>query len=202
MVRSFIVAFVLMATACGAPSKQNKTIIGSETQDEIPKEETETNTIIIMSEIPDGAVTGNFNLDASPFYAAVDLVDTENETTTIAFEDGALAQITIPEAIGASLSSVRFNGFDQDILLVNSVYKDPIFRKYYLYILKGGEWQPVVDGFILHVENISGDMVPIKVDPSNSNRMVRSYSVFDMDPESETKYSWILKEEVVDVLNR
>lgn len=200
--RNFFIAGVfLMAAGCGAPSKQNKTIIG-ETQKEIPKEETESNTIIVMSEIPDGAVSGNFNLDAASFYAAVDLVDTENETTTIAFEDQSMAAITIPEAIGASLSSVRFDEFDRDILLVNSVYKDPIFRKYYLYILKGNEWQPVVDGFILHIENISGDMVPIKVDPSNSNRMIRSYSVFNMDPESETKYTWILKEETADIINR
>lgn len=155
-----------------------------------------------MSLDSENAVTGNFILDSVPMNAFVDYVDIEEQTTTIMSGNEAIGNIIIPEALGASLSSVRFEGFDPDLLLINSVYKDSIFRKYYLFILKNDEWLRVVDGFILHVDNISEGMVPIQMDPTNSARMKRSYSVFDMDPESETKYTWILKQETTDILNR
>ena len=193
----FLTAVFLWAmSSCGAPPKPKPPIVEKD-----PKQETETNTIITMSNIPEDAVSGNFSLNAAPFYAAVEVIDSENETTTISFEDITIAKITIPEAIGASLSSVRFEQFDQDVLVVNTVYKDPIFRKYYLYILKDNQWKPVVDGFIIHVENMSDDGAPIKTHPTQSNKMIRSYSVFDMDQESDTKYMWILHEETVEVLN-
>lgn len=200
----FLLVSVLLVTVtgCGTVPKKGPTVIENDPISDLPKEINETNPTIVMSEIPEGAISGIFNSDAEPFYAAVDSVDTENQTTTISFENEAMNGITLPEAIGASLSSVRFEGFDRDILMINSIYKDPIFRKYYLYILKNDQWHPVVDGFILHVDNISNDMIPIQPDPRNSNRMVRSYSVFDMDPDSETKYNWILKEETAEIMNR
>jgi len=193
-----IVVFLWAMSSCGAPPKPKPPIV----EKDISKEETETNSIITMSNIPEDAISGNFSLNAAPFYAAVEVVDSEKETTTISFEDETIEKITIPEAIGASLSSVRFDQFDQDVLVVNTTYKDPIFRKYYLYILKDSQWKLVVDGFIIHVENMSGDGVPIKPHPSQSNKMIRSYSVFDMDQESDTKYMWILHEEETEILNR
>jgi hypothetical protein len=191
-------AFLLVLLSCGAPPKPKSPIVENDPKEEIIKK---TNTII-MTNIPEDAVSGNFELNTAPFYAAVEVVDIENQTTTISFENEEIAKITIPEAVGASLSSVRFDQFDQDVLVVNTIYTDPIFRKYYLYILKDTQWMPVVDGFILHVENISEEHLPIKIHPTRSHQMIRSYSVFDMDPESDTKYSWILHEETTDILNR
>ncbi len=197
-----IVAFLWAVISCGAPPKPKSHIIENDPKQDNTKEENETNTSISMTNIPEDAVRGSFELLTPPFYAAVEVVDNENQTTTIYFENEAISKITIPEAVGASLSSVRFDQFEQDVLVVNTIYTDPIFRKYYLYILKDKKWMPVVDGFILHVENISEDNLPIKIHPTRSNQMIRSYSVFDMDPESDTKYSWILHEETTDILNR
>ena len=202
MQQGSLIALLLLVVSCGAPIKHSGKSTPDETKVIIVNEEPNTNTIEIMPAIPDGAITGLFSANDAPFYAAVDEVDDENQTTRISFQNDGLSAIKIPESKGATLQSVRFEGFEQDVLLVNSVYKDPIFRKFYLYTLKGDTWHPVVDGFILHVDNIADEMVPIDVDQANPNKMVRSYSVFDMDPESDTKYTWILHQEAVEVLNR
>jgi hypothetical protein len=197
-----LIALMLLVVSCGAPIKHSGKSTTDKTNEIIVNESLITNTKDIMPAIPDGAVTGLFSANDAPFYAAVDKVDDENQTTRISFQSEGLSAINIPESKGATLQSVKFDGFEQDVLLVNSVYKDPIFRKFYLYTLKGNTWHPVVDGFILHVDNITDELVPIDVDRANPNKMVRSYSVFDMDPESGTKYTWILHEETVEVLNR
>lgn len=202
MQKGVFIAFLLLVVSCGAPIKHSGKIIVDESKEVSVNEETETNTIEIMPAIPEGAVTGLFSVNDAPFYAAVDRVDDENQMTTISFQNDGLSAINIPESKGATLRSIKFDGFEQDVLLVNSVYKDPIFRKFYLYTLKGNNWQPVVDGFILHVDNVDDEVIPIAVDRANPNKMVRSYSVFDMDPESDTKYTWIVHEETVDILDR
>ena len=151
------VTFLWAFISCGAPPKWKFPIIEIEPKREHSKTENETNTSIIVTNIPEDAVSGNFDLNSTAFYAAVEVVDSEKKMTTISFEDEAISKITIPDAVGASLSTVRFDQFDQDVLVVNTIYTDPIFRKYYLYILKDRQWMPLVDGFILHVENISED---------------------------------------------
>ncbi|MEM7187199.1 MAG: hypothetical protein AAF466_11125 [Bacteroidota bacterium] len=196
-------ALLLLVVSCGAPIKHSGNTIENDTSVGVVKEdEPINNNTQPMPAIPEGAVTGLFQTNAAPFYAAVTEIDDENATTRISFENSDLSAIDIPESKGAILQNVQFDGFERDVLLINSVYKDPIFRKFYLFALTDEEWKPVVDGFILHVDNIDDATLPIAIDPSNPNKMVRSYSVFDMDPESDTKYTWILHQETVDILQR
>jgi hypothetical protein len=199
---SFLVGFLALALSCGTTNTSSPEVITPiETAPEIV--EIPAEVIIEEPAIPEGGVLANFVKDAVPFYASVaNDKGQEKGTTTIHFDDNFVPAITIPEAHGAKLSSVRFPGFESDLLLAETIYKDPIFRKYYLYVCKDKQWKPVVDGFILHVDNVQEGFVPLEVDPNNSNQMVRKYSVFDLDTQGATTFRWILNEETTPILNR
>lgn len=193
----FIIAFL----GCGTPpSKKPKTIIGEpDTRVNIPQEEI---PVVIEPKLPAGAVSANFITSETPFYAVVDKIDRRKGVTTIRFEKPSVPKIVIPDAYGASLSTLRFDEFDRDLLLVTTKLKDPVFNKYYLYIYRNSTWKLVVNGFAIHQDNNPESLVPIVVDPDDPSRMKRYYSVFDLDETSTLGYTWRLLSESVPILNK
>ncbi|RDK88757.1 hypothetical protein [Marinirhabdus gelatinilytica] len=195
---------VWLLIACGTPSqKKSKTVIGPPVEDSntpvvnIPKDDLP----VIEPKLPKGAVTANFLTDRKPFYAVVDKKTSRNGRTTIIFENSAAPNISIPETYGATLETLRFDEFDRDLLLVKTKLKDPVFTKYFLYVLRNGQWKPVVNGFSIHRDNSPESLKPIVVDPSNPNNMKRYYSVFDLDETSTKGYTWRLLTESVPIQN-
>ncbi len=189
--------------SCVSPTK-NKNIIGPPVEDttvpvNIPKEDL---PIIEEPKLPKGAVVANFLTDQEPFYASVASVDKRNGSTTITFEDAAAPKIIIPETYGATLTTLRFDEFDRDLLLVKAKLKDPVFTKHFLYVLRNNQWKLVVNGFSIHEDNNPESLSPIEVDPENSGNMKRYYSVFDLDQNSSSGYTWRLLTESIPILNR
>lgn len=195
--------FLLSVTllCCGSPPhKKNNVVIGpkdTNTTVVLPPKE-----VIIAPVIPEGAVQANFISGVEEFYGYVKHVDSNKGFTTIAFEKETAPQLTIPKAYGAVLSYLRFDEFDRDLLLLNTRLKDPNFDKYYLYILKNGQWLPVVNGWAIHKDNRPDTLSPIYVDPENPGRMFRYYSVFDLDATSELGYTWRLFNESIPIENK
>ncbi|WP_034259651.1 hypothetical protein [Altibacter lentus] len=193
---------LIMLQACGGSTTQGpKNIIGD------PEPNTETETVIetpVISEpiLPKGAVTANYITKKTPFYAYVKGVDKSLDITEIAFEDAAIPAIRIPETVGASLSSLRFNEFESDLLLVTAKIKDPNFNKYYLYQFRNGRWEMVVNRFAIHRSHVNDTLIPITVDPANPGYMLRYYSVFDLDAKSDLGYTWRLLRESVPYLKQ
>ncbi|MDX1463251.1 MAG: hypothetical protein R3359_09350, partial [Marinirhabdus sp.] len=199
------IAAIGLLLGCGAPpQKKSKNIIGPNTEEDtsiinIPKDDI---PVIEAPKLPSGAITANFKPDQTPFYAVVDKVDRRRGTTTIKFEDAQVPPIVIDKTYGASLESLRFDEFDRDLLLVKSKLKDPVFTKYYLYVLRNNQWKLVVNGFSIHKDNNPENLDPIVVDPENPSNMKRYYSVFDLDQNSTTGYTWRLLQESVPIKNR
>ena len=194
---------LLYIAACGSSSeKQNTVVIG----DPHPKTETVSEEIIAETEVlpvlPDGAVIANYKTDKIPFYGFVKNVDIRKGVTTIAFENNKAPQLILKETYGATISMLRFDEFDRDLLLVNTKINDPQFHKYHLYILKNGQWLPVVKPFALHESHKEAQQNPIFVDPKNANNMFRYYSVFDIDDTNDLDYGWRLHNESVAIKNR
>ncbi len=196
---------VCLIIGCGAPpQKKSKNIIGPNTDEttvpvNIPKENLPS---VEEPKLPKGAVIANFLSDREPFYAIIDNVDKRNGRTTIAFENAIAPKIVIPDAYDATLTTLRFDEFDRDLLLVKVKLKDPVFTKHYLYILRNNQWKLVVNGFSIHQDNKPESLKPIEVDPENSKNMKRYYSVFDLDETSSKGYTWRLLKESVPILNR
>ncbi|QIE60125.1 hypothetical protein G5B37_11300 [Rasiella rasia] len=191
---------------CVAPADKSKNVIGptptvedTTTVVNIPKDEL---PVIIEPKLPKGAVTANFRADQVPFYAVVDKVDRRRGRTTIKFEKPDVPAIVLNESYGATLETLRFDEFDRDLLLVKSKLKDPVFTKYYLYVLRNNQWKLVVNGFSIHQDNNPGSLNPIMVDANDTNKMKRYYSVFDLDETSSLGYTWRLLQESVPILNR
>ncbi|MFC7357936.1 hypothetical protein ACFQO1_09575 [Jejudonia soesokkakensis] len=185
---------------CGSNPKENppKEIIKNTT----PIEEVIIEPVIKEPILPPGAVEANFIEGEVPLYAHVKYVDKKNGKTIIAFQDKKLPPITISETYGASLSSLRFDEFDRDLLLITTKLKDPIFNKYFLYIYKDGQWKKVVNGFSLHKSHVTDSLIPIRIDPENPNNLFRYYSVFDLDETSELGYTWRLLSESIPIQNK
>lgn len=199
-----LVTISLVLSCVSPPKEKNKTIIGPPVEDttvpvNIPKEDL---PIITEPKLPKGAVTANFLSETKPFYAVVKNVDKRNGRTTIAFEDSAAPKIVIPDTYGAELTTLRFDEFDRDLLLVKAKLKDPVFTKHYLYVLRNNQWKLVVNGFSIHKDNNSKNLKPIAIDPENTKNMKRYYSVFDLDQNSSKGYTWRLLSESVPILNR
>jgi hypothetical protein len=197
---------LLYLMACGSGSeKSNKAIIGNPQ----PQTEPVSEVVIIATEaevpeapkMPKGAVNANFKADQIPFYAHVKSVNKRKGITTIAFEENKAPALVLNDTYGATVSMLRFDEFDRDLLLVNSKIKDPQFHKYHLYILKKGYWLPVVKPFSIHESHVNASLKPIVVDPKNSDYMFRYYSVFDIDETSDLGYTWRLFNESVGIIN-
>ncbi|NND88438.1 MAG: hypothetical protein HKM28_04230 [Flavobacteriaceae bacterium] len=189
---------------CASPkSKPEQPIIGGE-ESSSPTADAPDETIVIKPpRMPEGAVRANFKAYDVPFYASVKEVDRQRGKTVIEFEQRAIPKIVLPEkTYGATLSSLRFEEFDRDLLLVNAKLKDPVFNKYYLYILKNNQWKQVVNAFAIHRDNRPDTLQPIVVNPKNENEMLRYYSVFDLDQTSSLGYTWRLLQESIPIENQ
>lgn len=199
-----LVTISLVLSCVSPPKSKNKTIISPPVEDTtvpviIPKEDV---PIIKEPKLPKGAVIASFLSNKKPFFANVDKVDKRKGKTTIAFENGNAPKIVIPDTYGATLSTLRFDEFDRDLLLVKAKLKDPIFTKHYVYVLRNNQWKLVVNGFSIHKDNNPESLKPIVVDPENTKNMKRYYSVFDLDETSSRGYTWRLLTESVPILNR
>jgi hypothetical protein len=197
MIRYRLYLFCFLILGCGGTEHQK------------PKEVIIVDTLVVdhsidpqLNEpvIPKGAVTANFNADAVPFYAFVQKTDTLVGVTSIAFQKADVPSIAIHDAYGAKLSYLRFPEFDQDLLLITAKIKDTSFNKYYLYQYRNDSWQLVVNRFAIHKNHVTDSLQPIIVDPSNSNNMLRYYSVFDLDKKSKLGYTWRLLKESIPIL--
>jgi len=149
-----------------------------------------------------GAVVADFNGDGTPFFGYIKRVDANIGNTIIAFENSKLPDLTVPKTYGGVVSSLRLDGFNRDLLLLEAKLKDPVFTKYYLYVLKNNRWKPVMNGFAIHQDNQKDVAVPIWNDTLNPSNLMRHYSVFDLDKSSELGYTWRLLQESVPIKNR
>ena len=196
-----LLGFIFFLKACGTPAPKSKNVIGpndTETQSTtttIPK-------IDPIKNAPKGAVFGNYNGSNKPFYGHIRAVDKRNGNMVIAFDQKSLPPITIDNAYGGSLSSLKLQGFDRDLLLVTTKLKDPNFNKYFVYVLRNNLWKEVVSGFAVHQSHFGQVPEPISNDPGNRNNLKRYYSVFDLDATSATGYTWRLLSESVPIENR
>lgn len=197
-----VIFFVTVAFRC-APPKGSENIIGNEEPSEMEAPEVIKVVPAKPPPIPPGAISANFMSDNIPFYAKVKSVDKKRGKTIISFEKSTVPEIIIPEeTFGAQLSSLRFDEFDRDLLLINAKLKDPGFNKYYLYVLRKNQWKQVVNAFAIHRDNRPDTLQPIKVNPLNDLEMTRYYSVFDLDETSDLGYTWRLLSEIIPVLNK
>jgi hypothetical protein len=197
----FLLIPLLYLMTCGSDSEKLNQVIIDDLQ---PQTEPVSEVIIIAPvalKMPKGAVKANFNADKIPFYAHVKSVNKRKGITTIAFEKNKAPALVLNDTYGATVSMLRFDEFDRDLLLVNSKIKDPQFHKYHLYILKKGYWLPVVKPFSIHESHVNASLKPIVVDPKNSDYMFRYYSVFDIDETSDLGYTWRLFNESVGIIN-
>lgn len=196
------VFFITVAFRC-APPKNTQPIIGSEVPVAVDTANIEEQVLVTPSPLPPGAISANFLSDTTPFYARVKSVDKKRGRTTINFEKSTVPELIIPEeTYGARLSSLRFDEFDRDLLLVNARLKDPEFNKYYLYILKNNQWKQVVNAFAIHKDNKPDTLQPIKMNPLNDREMTRYYSVFDIVEANEMGHNWRLLTETITIENK
>lgn len=196
----FFIGVLFFLKACGTSTPKNENIIG-------PKDsETQAATTIPnadpVKKAPKEAVFGNYKGDNSVFYGHIRAIDKRNGNMVIAFEDKSIPPITINKAYGGSLSKLKLQGFDRDLLLATTQLKDPNFSKHYVYVLRNNEWKEVVNGFAIHQSHFSQVSQPITNDPGNSNNLQRYYSVFDLDPTSAAGYTWRLRSESVPIQNK
>ena len=192
--RYITICFGLFLISCGSPAKKEKNPIGNEPS----KKE----NIPIEPVIPDGAITADFNGNHTPFYSYVQKVDSNKAITTIAFENNRYPIIKIPKSYGAILDSIKMKGIDRDLLLATVTLKDTSFNKYFLYKLQNDNWKSVVNGFAIHKKNQPDTLRPITIDPKDSTKVIRYYSVFDLDTTSETGYTWKLLKESIPIENK
>lgn len=200
MIRLFVSIPLLWALSCGTPGSVGTVI--EDVEPTIVVTETTEIPVIVEPVLPNGATHGNYNGDQQPFYAFVSQVDLQNEITYISFENDAFRQIKIPKSYGGTLSSFILEGFDRDLLLLTAKLKDPNFNKYFLYVLRDGEWQSVMNGFAIHLSNMMHVQEPIRINPNTSSELVRNYSVFSLDASDPLGYTWLLLEESVPIENR
>ncbi|PVW17285.1 hypothetical protein [Marixanthomonas spongiae] len=186
--------FLLIISSCGSPAKKQNKIIG----DGVPAD---NEVVIKKPPRPEGAIVANFNGDSVPFYSYVKNVDTVKAITTIAFEGNQFPEINIPKSYGAVLDTLQFKGIDRDLLLATAKLKDTSFNKYFLYKLHNNQWKPVVNGFAIHKSNRPDTLRPIRIAPKDSTKVIRYYSVFDLDKNSETGYRWKLLRETIPMEN-
>ena len=146
---------------------------------------------------PKGAVTANFQDNGSPIYAYVKKVNKRKGGMTIAFEGDRLPQIVINEGQSASLSTVTLKDFNAPLLLVNAQLKDPDFHKYHLYAWKDGSWLQPIKPWAVHLDHSPNELETLRQE--RAGFVKRYYSVFDLDTEGDSTYTWRLLEEEVPV---
>ena len=188
------ICFGFFLISCGTPNKKEK----NSTREEISKEK----KITKEPTLPDGAITANFNGDSLPFYSYIEKVDSNKAITTIAFQNNRYPSIEISKSYGAVLDSIKMKGIDRDLLLATVKLKDTNFNKYFLYKLENNQWKTLVNSFAIHKKNRPDTLRPIIIDPKDSTKVIRYYSVFDLDTTSETGYTWRLLKETIPFENQ
>lgn len=148
---------------------------------------------------PEGALKADFFGNQDSLHVFIKSVDTTNETILIGFENELLPEITFPESLGAHLNILKLKNFENDVLLVNVIPKDTNFNEYYVFVWKDSAWNQPVNHFFIHKSNMSDTLVPIKNNPKDTMQLMRYYSVFEMDPTSDKKYSWRLMQESISI---
>lgn len=165
---------------------------------ELPIQEPST-VVIEKPDLTEGAFKADFLGNQDSIYVFVRKVDASTGTTLIGFENEQLPEIIIPESIGAQLQILKLKNFQNDVLLVNAKLKDTNFNEYYVFVWKDSLWKQPVNRFDIHKSNVTDTLTPIMNDPKDSTRLVRYYSVFDMDRKSEKKYTWKLMSESISI---
>lgn len=200
LINAFFTSGLILVICCGTPVKKPETLIGPA----INHTNNATRTPLIQDSLknitpstPNSAVMGNYNGDLIPFYADITKVDMKKGGTYISFQDTTLQQLLIPKTYGGTISSLVLDGFDRDLLLVTAKLKDKNFNKYFLYVLRDAQWKAVINGFAIHKSNNPETLQVIKVNSEKPKELLRHYSVFDIDENSDTGYQWLLKEESV-----
>ncbi len=201
MIRTLIVVQLLWVIGCGTQDSKPKTIIIEENQSTTSSDSI-TYTEIIEPLIPEGAVSANFNGDQDSSYVYISRIDSINEMTYISFENDNYKELAVPKIQGGSISPFSMDGFDRDLLLLTAKLKDPNFNKYYLFVLRDNQLKPVMNGFAIHKSNLTDSLKPFQLNPMNPDEILRHYSVFNLDEESDLGYTWLLLEESVDIENR
>jgi hypothetical protein len=200
MIRLFVFIPLFWTLCCGAPAPTITIIEDEETA--IVEPDTIEVPLINKPILSKGVIYGDYNGDQKPFYAFVSRVDLENGITYISFEDDAFKQIKIPKSYGGTLSCFILEGFNRDLLLLAARLKDPNFNKYFLYVLRDGQWKAVMNGFAIHLSNIKNMQEPIRINLKTPNELMRNYSVFSLDGSDPLGYTWLLLEESVPIKNR
>ncbi len=147
--------------------------------------------------LPKGAIRANFDGSGDSLYVFVKEVDSASQTTLLGFEGEAFPELSIPESHGAQLQLLKLKKFPNDLLVVQAKGSDTNFNDYYLFVWQDSLWKQPVNRFYIHKANMNDSLRPIMDDPSDSTKVLRYYSVFDIDPNSEKKYSWRLMRESV-----
>ncbi|KAA3622591.1 MAG: hypothetical protein DWP94_07945 [Flavobacterium sp.] len=194
----FFLMLLWLLISCGTSTqKSNTVVIGKDTTTVVV--ETPPKEVIIEPIIPADAVIANYRKNTRAFYGYVKDVHMPGALTTIAFEDNAAPELLLGNSLGAEISYLRFPQFESDLLLVNTVIKDPNFNKYYLFVLRDNKWKQVVNGWAIHKDNRPDTLQPITIDEDDPDMMFRYYSVFDLDKNSELGYTWRLLNERIPI---
>ena len=142
-------------------------------------------------------VLADFNGDRNAFFAHICTVNPANESTTICFEHSKYLPLVVSNTIGGQITSLKLKGSDRDFLLFTANISDGEFAKYFLFVLRNNEWKPVMNSFCIHKSNLSSAKTPIRVDPNHPDKLLRNYSVFQLDEANLHKSPWKLEEESV-----
>ena len=142
-------------------------------------------------------VRADFNGDRNEFFAHICTVNPTDESTTICFEHSKYPPLVVSNAIGGHITSLKLKGSDRDYLLFTANTNDEQFAKYFLFVLRNNEWKPVMNSFCIHKSNLSSALTPIRVDPNRPDKLLRYYSVFDLDEANLHKSPWKLEQESV-----
>ncbi|MCT8339674.1 hypothetical protein MG296_06390 [Flavobacteriaceae bacterium TK19130] len=190
-----IISFFLLS--CGTPSKNSEEhVIGG------PKEAVEsTDTSPIEETPPYGAVRGDF-MGSNDWFYVYPKKNKHGTGMALFSEYEEIGKISLPKAVATKLEVYSDEAFATDILVARTQLEDPQFNKYHLFIFREGKWLPLVNGFAIHKSHMSDTLRPFWRDPKDATKVVRHYSVFDLDTSSDEGYTWRLLTESVPMLNR
>jgi len=190
---------ISLLLACGSPKKSGDPVVVIPDRDESapPPVASKPTPPPKPKDPPMGAVTASFQDNGSPLYAYVKKVNKRKGGMTIAFEGNRLPQIEVREGQSADLSIVTLKDFSRPLLLVNAQLKDPDFRKYHLYVWKDGSWLQPIRPWAVHLDHSPNQLETLRQD--RAGFVKRYYSVFDLDTEGDSTYTWRLLEEEVPV---
>lgn len=150
--------------------------------------------------LPESAVTGTFVPGEASMYAYVGQVDHAAGSTFIAFQDKKYPTILVPKTYGGDLEILKLEGFDRDVLMLRARLRDTQFYKYFPFVLRNNQWEPLTNGFAIHKSNRPDTIARVlKRNMEVPSEVIRYYSVFDLDTSGDTGYTWRLLTESVPI---